>query len=184
MTLTLQVVAPILTAMVAALVSFIVTVMSKEQKTSEFRQAWIDSLREDLSQFAALMLLIEDSIQEHVSVAKEKADDARHLITERFEEYKLAESLRIKLFLRLNPQEHIQLIDLIERIHLFDRLRDPPEVGTALFERLIDESQVVLKREWKRVKRGEWTFFVTKWFSLIIFITALILAMLLSHVIL
>jgi hypothetical protein len=176
MTLTLsEAVAPILAGMFAALVSFIVTVLSKEQKTSEFRQAWIDSLREELSQFAALSLIIEDSIQEHVSVAKEKADDARHLITERFEEYKLAEALWIKILLRLNPKEHGQLIDLVESIHSYNRLRDPEEEGTALFARLIPESQAVLKREWKRVKRGEWIFFVTKWFSLVVFATTLAL---------
>ena len=42
-------------AIVAGLFSFLNLVLSKEQKVSELRQAWIDGLREDLaSYFAAL----------------------------------------------------------------------------------------------------------------------------------
>lgn len=35
-------------ALIAATVSLLGLIISKEQKTSEFRQAWIDALRSDL----------------------------------------------------------------------------------------------------------------------------------------
>lgn len=35
-------------AMIAAFVSFLGLIIGKEQKTSEFRQAWIDALRSEL----------------------------------------------------------------------------------------------------------------------------------------
>lgn|SRR6266446_644807 len=43
----------VMAAIIAAGISFLVTVLAKEQKTSEFRQAWIDALRKDLSEFIA-----------------------------------------------------------------------------------------------------------------------------------
>lgn len=36
-------------ALIAGLVSLLGLIISKEQKTSEFRQAWIDALRKELS---------------------------------------------------------------------------------------------------------------------------------------
>ena len=38
-------------ALITALIVFVNLIVSKEQKTSEFRQAWIDGLRTDLSVF-------------------------------------------------------------------------------------------------------------------------------------
>ncbi len=51
-------------AFIAGAVSFIVTVLSKEQKTSEFRQAWIDALREDLAIFASQIVILHDIFTE------------------------------------------------------------------------------------------------------------------------
>ena len=42
-------VATVVAALIAALISFVNLTLSKEQKTSEFRQAWIDGLREELA---------------------------------------------------------------------------------------------------------------------------------------
>ena len=56
-------VATIAAALVAGLVSFIVTVLSKEQKTSEFRQAWIDALRSDIADFVAKNALFMAAIR-------------------------------------------------------------------------------------------------------------------------
>jgi hypothetical protein len=41
--------APVIAACVAAALAWLIAVLSKEQKTSEFRQAWIDGLREDIA---------------------------------------------------------------------------------------------------------------------------------------
>jgi hypothetical protein len=43
----------VMAAIIAGGISFLVTVLSKDHKTSEFRQAWIDALRDDLSEFVA-----------------------------------------------------------------------------------------------------------------------------------
>ena len=39
----------VVAALIAAIVSLLGLIISKEQKTSEFRQAWIDALRSDLT---------------------------------------------------------------------------------------------------------------------------------------
>jgi hypothetical protein len=43
----------VVAAFIAALVSFLSLIISKEQKTSEFRQAWIDALRSDIAAVVA-----------------------------------------------------------------------------------------------------------------------------------
>lgn len=42
----------VVAACIAASISFLTLVISKEQKISEFRQAWIDDLRSELAEFA------------------------------------------------------------------------------------------------------------------------------------
>ncbi len=57
----------IIVALIAVFVSFIGLVISKEQKTSEFRQTWIDKIRDDISDFMGQLnqfstsYLIEDT---------------------------------------------------------------------------------------------------------------------------
>lgn len=45
-----QAVGAVLAATIAGGMSFLGSVFSKDQKTSEFRQAWIDGLRSEISQ--------------------------------------------------------------------------------------------------------------------------------------
>jgi hypothetical protein len=58
----LPILGPIVAAVIAGAVAFLASVFSKEQKTSEFRQAWIDSLRNDLSELISITLQIGDEI--------------------------------------------------------------------------------------------------------------------------
>jgi hypothetical protein len=44
-------IATVVAALITAIISFVNLTLSKEQKTSEFRQAWIDGLRGDLAIF-------------------------------------------------------------------------------------------------------------------------------------
>jgi len=51
---------PIAAAMIAGAVTFIATLLSKDQKTSEFRQTWIDAIRADIAEFLSLIVLMHD----------------------------------------------------------------------------------------------------------------------------
>jgi len=58
----LPILGPIVAVVIAGAVAFLASVFSKAQKTSEFRQAWIDSLRNDLSELISITLQIGDEI--------------------------------------------------------------------------------------------------------------------------
>jgi hypothetical protein len=47
-------------ALIAGTVSLLGLIISKEQKTSEFRHAWIDALRSDLTAFLTQINAIHD----------------------------------------------------------------------------------------------------------------------------
>ncbi|WP_335900475.1 hypothetical protein [Shewanella algae] len=145
--------------------------MSKEQKTSEFRQAWIDGLRNDLAAFfssaRALCRVMQEARSPHASdedvigfrFSKE------HVGKMRFDG---AEALyRIKLRLNQNEPEHMELNRLLDsattiqnQINI-EKGQDYSKVIEAI-ERASSYSQTILKSEWERVKRGEQAFRVTK----------------------
>lgn len=174
-----QVIGAIFAGMVAGLVSFLVTILAKEQKTSEFRQAWIDALRQDLSDFASASISLTDSLR-LLTGGQNSADVVRdHLLKERYAEVKQIEATRIRVLLRLNPVEHTKLIGLIDRAYSYSAAREEKiyaSAGESLVSDFIKESQTVLKYEWKRVKRGETIFQITKWIALFSFVVSFVFA--------
>lgn len=164
----LSVLGPILAATIAGAVAFLASVFSKEQKTSEFRQAWIDSLRSDLSELISIALQLGDEILVRHKRGENTEAIQAHLRTKE-SEFQRLEACKARIRLRLNPKEHQILLEAV-------RAMSDPSGHDAKAEHLISESQRVLKAEWRRVKRGEPVFFVTKWLSLMVFLTALAIA--------
>lgn len=164
----------IIAALIASLFSFLGLVISKEQKTSEFRQAWIDSLRREISQFISAANSI------HASTVKETAD----VKTEQFRPKSavlasLDEAAAI-IRLRLNPDETLSQRVLSEISKIDDILRKMPNIDYKELEArensLISVASLLLKSEWDRVKRGECTYRIAKWSVLIAVIAFLALA--------
>ena len=161
-------------AIVAGAISFVSTVLSKEQKTSEFRQAWIDSLREELSEF----LSHTNTIASFLQLKRNRGgniDQLLNYLEERDDDVRQVEMMYTRIRLRLNPMEHQTLLDRLGKVH---SLLKSSEIFQAdrvnqLSEALTDESQRVLKSQWKRVKRGEFAFMVTKYASLLLLLIAL-----------
>ena len=104
-------------ALITAMISFVNLTLNKEQKTSEFRQAWIDGLRSDLAIFfssaRALCRVMQEvrsphSSDEDVEYFRFTKDQVSKM---RFEG---ADALyRIKLRLNKNEAEHIELDRLL-----------------------------------------------------------------------
>ena len=162
----------VIAAIIAGAVAFLASVFSKEQKTSEFRQAWIDSLRNDLAEFISILLQVGDEF----SVRQKRGQDLQALrahLDARQPEFERLEACKARIELRLNPKEHVVLLKAV------NAMTEPSE-HDAKAAALIAESQKVLKAEWKRVKRGEPIFRVTKWVSLIVCLTAVALAIAIS----
>ena len=77
----------IIAAAIAGLVVFVSTVLTKEQKTSEFRQAWIDELRKDISQFIS-------GATEVTALMREKAGDKQSQIDFATDNFELIQQLQ------------------------------------------------------------------------------------------
>jgi len=154
----------ILAALIAGAVSLVAITLSKEQKISEFRQAWIDALRADLASFLSSARAFARAMDARNVHGVESKDPGKTLFTlEKVGEIRAtaAESYyRIKL--RLNPGEadHKELLRL-----LWQAIDDQNAVlkgdgavqrdVLAAVDRAADFAGPVLKAEWKRVKEGE-----------------------------
>jgi hypothetical protein len=161
-----QALAVIVAALIAASLTFLSLLVSKEHKISEFRQAWIDSLRDDLAQILSHTHVIADAYKAGV-ITDEKQD----WVAVR-EDLIAANSAEIRIRLRLNPNEdqNIAILDLIKELDDSYVIDCVPNYDTIykLEEKITAQSHIILKKEWKRVKRGEKVFFATKWLSLVV----------------
>ena len=160
------IIAALATGSLSAL-SFIVT---KEQKTSEFRQAWIDSLRAEI---AALISHV-NAIHGFLFANRDKGEqDMKELWKVSREDYWGANNAIVKIALRLNPKED-ECIDVgipVKKLQeLFSPEKNPPsykEVEKLEFE-LTEKASILLKNEWERVKRGECIYRIAKWTAITI----------------
>jgi hypothetical protein len=164
--------ATIIGASIAAVVALVGLVASKEQKTSEFRQAWIDGLRNDLATYLSRINAAYDAKSAGFATKSDLWEVVREDITSMNDA-----SCRIKL--RLNHREKPSLA-MLETLREIDGLFSPdgdlekPQKIDDLQKRLVSEAREVLKTEWNRVKRGEVFFAITKWIAFVVVILALI----------
>ena len=160
------IIAALATGSLSAL-SFIVT---KEQKTSEFRQAWIDSLRAEIAALISHVNAIHGFLSANRNIGEH---DMKELWEVSKENYWEANNAMVKIVLRLNPKEKgcIDIRELVKKLKaMFSPDKDLPnhlEVE-ALENELTDKAGILLKKEWKRVKRGEWIYWIAKWIAILI----------------
>lgn len=164
-------IATVVAALITALISFVNLTLSKEQKTSEFRQAWIDGLRDDLATFFSSARALCRTMQEARS-ANSNDEDVKgfRFGVDQVGKMRLegADALyRVKLRLNKNEAEHKELYRLLvaatniqNRINI-EKGNDYTEALDAI-ERASDYSQNILKIEWERVKKGERSFQIAK----------------------
>lgn len=150
----------IVISLIAAFVSFIGLLISKEQKTSEFRQAWINLLRDEISRFIGEVNSIEKLVLINKATQKEyREETSSKVITEsvKFRE------IQSKVQLLINPKEekHRELVQIMA--NMVDNLKNRKN-NDASVQSLTNKSQEILKEEWVRVKQGEPVFKFSKWF--------------------
>ena len=154
----------IIVALIAVVVSFVGLIITKEQKTSEFRQKWIDEIRFDianlmgcLSQYTTKWIVLENTGL--TDVRKAFLKDNISIINEIY-------VLLYRIELRLNPIKDKSLIDVLK--HIEEMIQSPKKMDhDSLFEdltgQLKSQSHEMLKKEWTRVKDGEPIFRTTKY---------------------
>ena len=175
-------IATLVAALIAGAMSFVNLTLTKEQKTSEFRQAWIDGLREDLAAFfagarafaraAETLHLFGPDYKEKVAllITDQKISDIR---------YQAAEThYRIKLRLNADEAEHQELLRLLDRAiaeqnSMLAEKTDSIETMKAI-EFAAEYARPILKKEWERVKKGELPFRIARnWVAPIIVVLSI-----------
>jgi hypothetical protein len=163
-------IATLVAALITGAISFVNLTLTKEQKTSEFRQAWIDALREDLAQFLGAARAFARAIETlhqfgpdykskaPLSITDEKVSDLRYQAAETF----------CRIQLRLNPDEpeHTELLRLLRRAIEEQNTMLASGGGIDATMKAIESAtayaQPVLKKEWERVKHGELPFRIAR----------------------
>ena len=152
-------------ALIAGAIAYAGFVSTKESKVSEFRQNWINSLRDEISKYISCV----DSLIELLR----KDNDGLMITREKFMQKKLNHSLlyteflkaRISILLRINDKEkepenferNEKFLKLIESIYSnfesgnFDGVYKDIKLLTSA-------SRNILKHEWNRARDGEKKF--------------------------
>jgi len=119
-------IATVTAAFVAGGVAFLSAVLSKEQKTSEFRYAWLNSVLDDIAKFVGAAESISATAWSHFkSEGKEKAQAFLAAAEPQIREL-LAAYYRARI--RLYPQEHQEVLQALERVQVLllkDDIPDP-----------------------------------------------------------
>jgi len=156
----------LLVALVAGAFSLLGLVVSKENKVSEFRNEWMNELRNDLADFVAHAFLIHSEIIEYSSG---RIDDyTKHL--DRIREPLVGlnrAATKIKLRLHQEARENAPLMRSMSALQ--DSLREPPSVLPSYYEQIGPlgkeveiQGAISLSREWVRVRTGERGFRLAK----------------------
>lgn len=160
-------------AFIAGFFSLLNLIVSKEQKVSEFRQQWIDSLRQELADHIAAVVSLSSIYENGQHLDKEMAktaNEVRQRVT----------STLTSIKLRINPEDSDKTIRKmnIEVLRLLDE-------GRVLFNEakwkearlkcneITNASIPMLKEEWKRVKRGENIYVGSKRVAIGLFVLSL-----------
>ncbi|WP_210713309.1 hypothetical protein [Pseudomonas sp. MWU349] len=153
-------------ALIAGLISFVVTVLAKDQKVSEFRQAWIDAVRNDAAELVSHLAISALTLKGQRILAQQGK-----VITDvevaGYKEFVAVKGCVLRIRLRLNPSEHKSLLSALQKLDLGEG--GTIEHAEAVLNEFTAEVQKVLKSEWERVKKGERSIRFVRWASLVTF---------------
>jgi hypothetical protein len=146
----------IVAALVAGYFNLMALINAKEQKTSEFRQNWIDALRKDISELVAAIFYISYYTQTN----KNKGGSETPKDLE--EAHKRYVSAYSSIALRVNPSESNPTLKLINDNFLNSLQKVLDEFNNRNYSaaasntsEVLERARPLLKEEWKRVKTGE-----------------------------
>lgn len=168
----------IFAAFIAGLFSLFTLINNKEQKVSEFRQAWIDGLRKDISEMIASLYYIAYYVSTRNKENKPEPKD----IESSHKQYVASCASILTRINALDPDKKLNEINntflnaLDEVQNEFNK--NEYSYAADLTKKVLDASKPLLKEEWERVKAGEKAYRKTKLFAWIILLFGLILAVL------
>ncbi|MFT5717016.1 MAG: hypothetical protein ACI9T7_001199 [Oleiphilaceae bacterium] len=164
----------VIAATIAGVFSFVSLVLSKEQKVSEFRQKWIDGLREEVSDFIGNIVTVAE-MQKRIKIAKEHEREPEFTRVDLKDFQAVISTAYTRIVLRLNPDDASsiskELITNLDVVRLAAQKGEWEKVNTEVVH-VRTSAQKLLKEEWDRVKRGESAFIWSKRCAFIGFISA------------
>ncbi|UJL43895.1 hypothetical protein KDH10_001268 [Shewanella vesiculosa] len=163
---------PALATLIAALLvfvySFVNLLVSKDQKITEFRQDWINSIREEIAYVVATLGFLATQAERY-----KKEENKEKFLENSLEQFHDMAQHFHKIQLRLNPKGKIEK-QLLAKLTEIEDLIDSNKLNTDIAHEkscdLISISQDFLKKEWNRVKRGELAFAIAKYSFLLAFL--------------
>ena len=159
----------IVAAIIAGWVAFFSLIISKEQTVSEFRQRWIDELRQDIAALVAHVSGIHGD-----SIVKREGDQGPLWPNVKTDFARFTE-LVARIRLRLNPAESREkegpatqvLLNALKELEFVFSSQEPEfHKIRPLVTTVVTEAQVILKENWQRVRSGETIYQITKWVTL------------------
>lgn len=153
----------LIAALLAGAIAALTLIVNKENKVSEFRQAWIDGLREDLANFLSACRTCTRAVQEGRAAKNQTFNNPIPIDegTTTKLRHQVAECIyRIKLRLNEKEEPHIKLEALLKTStdlvsgYLSGTSYEVDQVFTGI-EAAAEQAREVLKAEWTRVKKGE-----------------------------
>ena len=177
------VVGAITAALIAGFFSFLNLVLSKEQKVSEFRQQWIDGFRGEISELTAAVFHIKWYLDAYDwDIQNQPNTNSYTVVASTLRESHETYSRNVtSLLLRINPTETDPRLAKINHDFLTSLQEVRDAFNAADFKKatekckpLRENSSLVLKAEWERVKQGEPLYRVSKRIALTIVVLGLI----------
>ncbi|WKD30215.1 hypothetical protein NDQ72_09820 [Halomonas sp. KG2] len=169
-------------ALIAGYFAFTNLVASKENKVSEFRQDWINSLRNSVARYISSLTYLS-TLYIHYSARPEEKRDKFEMARDVEEIYaKVNESYNDIIF-RINDREKRKkgkelndaFLDALYKTRKHYQKNELAEARSAC-EPLREASKPLLKYEWKRVKAGELNYRISKYFAIFVLVCGLIAA--------
>lgn len=151
----------VVAALLTGLFNLTNLIVSKEDKVSDFRQKWLDSLREESSKLLAIIDTLVRLVEPRLQGKPEglTADDIVQLRKDYEERYRDLNEMRFRVLLRLNPKEHTTLTtNLSQLTHAFYGPCNNIDEIRGLQVAIVEDTQRTIKETWERVKQGEKTF--------------------------
>jgi hypothetical protein len=153
-------IATIAAAFIAGGIAFLLAVVSKEQKTSEFRQQWIDALRNDIAELVGEAVLLNE-VNDRLSGQKLSEGELGKIYKDYHPNLVKLRMLNARIDLRINPSKHRSFLAALKDVRS-NAFSEEVDTRSDKIDRLVAASHQMLKTEWERVKRGERVFVATK----------------------
>lgn len=174
----------VIAALIAGAFSYFNLISSKESKVSEFRQEWINALRQEISVYVS-RTLTHARLGSYIASFPDTSDSSRvDLMREYSRLQEEALTSYHSIHLRINSTEIDELAkklndDLLNALNTAAHIHaDGPSVELEKsLQTLIRKAEPLLKHEWRRVKSGEPAYRSAKFIAVLVMCVALVIGL-------